>query len=170
MSFSTVIRLDAPPISSGTAASPTKRVISRWELDIKEEDVDVIRAVDWDLLQALLLRLDQVPTLAIQSKNESAFRWVVQAVGQGSILAPALRAEHLELRWIYDSEADSDRQQGSLDILSAQSHYLVDDMPVALNPVERFELELRSLTSEDAAISYLRTLLSDRSGNDRTCL
>lgn len=89
--------------------------------------------------QTNLLLLETISTLIIKSSYKGAFRWLVDAVVQGSILGLVLAVNQLQLRW------EGTYWFGLLGvdiILSAQSRCVVDGALVALDPAEQFELFL----------------------------
>ena len=116
------------------------RYISRWVLNLGNADADILRAIDWNLLQTSLLRLEPVPTLVIRSSNEGAFRWLLETVRDGDILGPALLVNQLQLLW------DGHYWPNILgtEILSTEERHMIEGSLVILNPTERFELLLRT--------------------------
>ena len=136
-----------------------KRIVDLWELDLHETSVEVIRAVDWSALQAVLLRLNYLPRLTLSSGNEGTLRWLVESIVHCAILTPSLRADRLSLLW-------SDRGRDVEVPLTGQKRYMVDGLQVVLDPVERFEFAVRKASSDLEAYLYLRAhLAGDHTGN-----
>lgn len=116
--------------------------ISFWTLHLQGARADVVRCMDWERFQRTLLELDAVPVLVVRSSNADAFKWLLEAVTQDAILAPAKYSGRLELRW------SSVALNEEIDVLAMRSQYTVAGTVIHLSPVQRFEL---ILCKDDAA-------------------
>ena len=131
--------------------------ISRWQLNLNDANVDILQAIDWNLLQTSLLRLEPVPTLVIRSSNAVAFRWLLKTVTEGDILGSVLLVNQLRLFW----DSHYWENISGTEILSSEAHHVIDETLVTPGPIERFELLLRMRTPQvyGDPDSYLAMLL-----------
>ena len=101
------------------------------------------------------MSLDHSPVFSIISLNKDVIRWILSAVAQSTILARFLDSDKLQISW-----SGSDIRILQRDILSVPSEYVVDDLTLTLDPLQRFEFMLCKTDIDKN--NYLRNLLDTR--------
>ena len=99
-------------------------------------DINMVQSFNWELLQRSLLMLNHTPMLILGSQNINTVRWLLEAVVNGFILAPALADQKLEVHlgnWV-----------DGVNIPTTFAEYTVDGSSLLLDPMQRFEYSLHN--------------------------